>query len=72
MAEPLADAPGGKNAGGEAPPCLFSDRARPRPQRPGPLVRAPGLCARAEASPTPHPLPPRLSEPEELVGKSVA
>lgn len=29
MAEPLADAPGGKDAGEEAPPCLFSDRAHP-------------------------------------------
>ncbi|XP_039094738.1 translation initiation factor IF-2-like [Hyaena hyaena] len=40
----------------------------PPPQRPGPLVRAPRLCAKAE----PPPPPPRLSQPEELVGKSVA
>lgn len=61
MAEPLADAPGGENAGGEAPPRFFSDRARPPPQRPGPLVRAPGLCAPAEARPAPPALQNRRS-----------
>lgn len=48
MAEPLADAPGGRDAARKAPPSLFSDRAPP-PQRPCPLVRAPGLSRRAQA-----------------------